>query len=95
MTVKARTPSAAVSTPFGGGTSAASWAAPPGNQEERLQCIKAMLQRINGYVEFMCEVSSLNGTSSEAKERAVTVFYEQMVVLERRLGRIQEDLRLG
>ena len=34
-------------------------------------------------------------TRGEAKERAVTAFYERMVVAESQLGRVQEDLRLG
>ena len=61
-----------------------------------------MDERLNGlvwvtvgdYIQFMCQVGSLNGTSAEAKERAVAAFYEQMLVVERQLGRIHEDLRL-
>jgi hypothetical protein len=63
--------------------------------EERLERIEAMAKRIDGYVQFMGAVGGLNGTSAEAKEKAVTAFYERMVVLERELCRIQEDLRLG
>jgi hypothetical protein len=63
--------------------------------EERLQRIEAMGQRISGYVRFMCQAGSLNGTSVEAKERAVRAFYERMVIVEKQLGLIQEDLRLG
>jgi hypothetical protein len=62
--------------------------------EERLRRIEAMGQCINGYVQYMCQVGSLNSTSAEAKERAVTAFYERMVIVEGQLGRIQEDLRL-
>jgi hypothetical protein len=63
--------------------------------EERLRRIEALGQRIHGYVQFMCQVGSLNGTSAEAKESAVTAFYERMVVVEGQLGRIHEALRLG
>jgi hypothetical protein len=63
--------------------------------ETCLQDIKAMDQRIRGYVEFICQVGTLNGTSAEAKDKAVAAFHERMAVLERQLGRIQEDLRLG
>jgi hypothetical protein len=52
-------------------------------------------KRISGYVQFICAVGSLKGTSTEAKENAVTAFHERMVVAERRLGRIFEDLQLG
>jgi hypothetical protein len=54
-----------------------------------------MGQRISGYVQFMCKVGNLNGTSAEAKEKAVTAFYERLAALEHQLGRIQEELRLG
>ena len=70
------------------------WPTPPWTAEERLRRIEEMGQRILGYIRFMCEVSSLNGTSAEAKERALTAFYERMIVVESQLGRIQEDLRL-
>jgi hypothetical protein len=43
----------------------------------------------------MCQVGSLTGTSTEAKEKAVAAFYEQMVVLERQLGAIKEGLLVG
>jgi hypothetical protein len=78
-----------------GSFAAGPWDSPPWTTVERLQCIAAMGQRIHGYVEFMCAVGNLNGTSDEAKEKAVTAFYELLAVLEGQLGRIQEDLRLG
>ncbi len=81
--------------PLGSEAQASLWPTPPKTMEERLQRIEAMGQRINGYIQFMCQVGSLNGTSAEAKERAVTAFHERMVVVESQLGRIQEDLRLG
>jgi hypothetical protein len=34
------------------------------------------------------------GTSAEVREKALTVFYERLVVVERQLGRIREDLQL-
>jgi hypothetical protein len=61
--------------------------------EERLPRIEAMAQRINGYVQFMCQRSNLN-CSSEATEKAVRAFYEQMVIMERQLGRIQGEFQL-
>ena len=73
---------------------ASPWTAPPATTEERLRRIEAMGQRISGYIQFMCQVGSLNGTSAELKERAVTAFYERMTLAESQLGRIQEDLRL-
>ena len=54
-----------------------------------------MGQCINGYVQFMCQVGTLNRTSAEAEERAVTAFDERMVVVQSHVGRSQEDLRLA
>src|SRR5262249_7287210 len=71
------------------------WQAPPSTLGERLVCIEAMGERINGIIRFMCQAGSLGGTSVEVKERAVTAFYERLVVVERQLSRIQDDLRLG
>jgi hypothetical protein len=95
MTTKAKALSRAAAPPAGGKAQASPWPTPPWTLEERLQRIEAMRQRLNGYIRFMCQAGSLNGTSAEAKERAVTAFYERMVVVESQLGRIHEDLRLG
>ena len=67
----------------------------PSTMEERLPRIEAMNRRINAYVRFMCKAGNLNGTSAEAKDKAVAAFYERMAALERQLGRIQEDLQIG
>lgn len=71
------------------------WQPPCLTTEERLQQIEKLGQRIAGYVQFICKVGGMNGTSAEAKERAVAAFYERIVVLEGQLGRIQENLQLG
>jgi hypothetical protein len=67
---------------------------PPWTTEERLKRIEAMGQRINGYVQFMCAIGNQNRTSAEARDKAITAFYEQMVVLERQLGLIQDEFKL-
>jgi hypothetical protein len=71
------------------------WAAPPRTTEERLKCIEALGERIAGYVRFIAGVGTLDGSSTELKERAVTAFYEQMALMEGQLRRIQDDLTLG
>jgi hypothetical protein len=71
------------------------WQSPPRTQAERLQRIESMGQRLTGYIRFICQVESLNGSSPEAKDRAVTAFYERLLTLESQLRRIQEELRLG
>jgi hypothetical protein len=68
---------------------------PPLTTEERLKRIAALGRRVAEYVEFMGQVGGLNGTSAEAKERAVAAFYERLTVLEGQLARIREELRLG
>jgi hypothetical protein len=62
--------------------------------EERVQRIEALAERIDGYVKFMCHAASLNGVSSEAKEKAMTAFHECMVNVEGQLSRIHERFRL-
>lgn len=93
MTEKAQPISAAV--PSGGMPPSDPRFYPPLTTEDRLARIQALGQRVDGYIQFMCQVGSLNGTSAEAKERAVTAFYERMVIVESQLGRIHEALRLG
>ena len=69
--------------------------APASTTDERLRDIAAMGQRIHGYVEFMCQIGNLGGTSGEAKEIAIAAFHERLAALERQLGRIHEELQLG
>jgi hypothetical protein len=95
MTTKVTTRSQAAALHAEIGPLAAPWPTPPWTTEERLQRIRAMGQQIDRYIQFMCHVGDLNGTSTEAKEKAVAAFYDRMVVVERQLGRIQEDLQLG
>jgi hypothetical protein len=63
--------------------------------EARLKCIEALGERVAGYVRFMSAIGTLDGSSTELKERAVAAFYEQMALMEGQLRRIQDDLRLG
>ena len=70
------------------------WSTPPWTLEERLHRIDVLGQKIAEYVRFMCHVAGLNGASAEVKERAVTAFYDKMVVVEKQLARIHENLRL-
>jgi hypothetical protein len=95
MTEKTKAPARPVRPPIEEGPPAALRDSPPWTTEERLQRIKALGQQIDKYVEDMCQVGNLNGTSGEAKDKAVAAFYERMVVLERQLGRIREELHLG
>ncbi|MFO0930205.1 MAG: hypothetical protein U0736_24795 [Gemmataceae bacterium] len=71
------------------------WTGPPRSMAERLERIKAMAERINQYVKFMCDVGSLSSTSNDAKEKAVCAFHDRMVIVETQLARIHEELWLG
>ena len=94
MTTRVTAPSGPA-TPLAEAMPVSTWPTPPWTLEERLQRIEAMGQRISGYIRFICQVGSLNGTSTEAKERAVAAFYDRLTAAEGQLSRIQEDLRLG
>lgn len=67
---------------------------PPCTTAERLHHIEALGLRINGYVQYMSQVNDQKGMSAEAKEKVVLAFYEQIVVLERQLGRIHDAFKL-
>jgi len=71
------------------------WQTPPLTTEDRLARIRLLGQRISRYVQFMGQVGKMNGSSAEAKERAVAFFYERLLGMERELSRIQEELQLG
>jgi hypothetical protein len=67
----------------------------PAVGDERLEQIGALWQRSSGYVQFICAAGHLGGTSVELKEKALDALYARLVVIERQLCRIQDDLRLG
>jgi hypothetical protein len=67
----------------------------PLTREERFQAIEKMRERVNGYVAFIGRINHLQGSSTEAKEKAVADFFARMTTLERQLGRICEELELG
>jgi hypothetical protein len=71
-----------------------SWFIPPLTLETRLVRIQALGQRIAGHIAFICGVTNLAGTSAEAKQKTVAVFYERLLAFEGELDRIQENLRL-
>src|SRR5437868_13662653 len=71
------------------------WSTPPVTTEERLNCIEALGKRILEHVRFMCTVEKMVGTSREAKDLAVQMFYDRLRSFEVELNRVQEGLRLG
>lgn len=68
---------------------------PPSTMDGRLRSIEALKVKIVAHADYMGQVGSLGGSSTEAKENAVTTFHERMIACERQLARIREELRLG
>lgn len=66
----------------------------PVTTAERLRHIRALGQRIAAYVRAMCAATRQDGSSAEAKERAVALFYERLRGVEQELGRIHDEFRL-
>jgi 3-oxoacyl-ACP reductase-like protein len=67
----------------------------PATAEEFLMHITALGKRIEGHVAFMGTVERLNGTSAEAKNKALMQFYQRLVGMELELNRVREELELG
>ncbi len=70
------------------------WSTPGATMLERIERIDALGQRIGGYIKFMSQVGEMTGSSTEAKERAVSAFYENLLMVEQQLRRIQENFQL-
>jgi len=68
---------------------------PPWTTEDHVKHIQALGQLVARHVQFICEIGTLKGASEEAKDKAVTVFYKQLLIMERQLSRIHEDLELA
>jgi len=67
----------------------------PATAEEYLLHIGVLGKRVEGHVAFMCAVERMCGTSSEAKNRALSHFYQRLVAMELELNRVREELELG
>jgi hypothetical protein len=68
---------------------------PPATAEEFLTHIGVLGKRVEGHVAFMSAVERMNGTSAEAKNKALSLFYQRLVTMELELGRVREELELG
>jgi hypothetical protein len=71
------------------------WSKPPVTTQDCVDRIQELGVRVDGHVRFMCEIAKLGSTSVEAKRQAANDFYDRLQILERVLGRIREELRLG
>ena len=63
--------------------------------EDRIARIQALGRRIDEHVLAVTASGVLPGTSAESRDKAVALFLERLVFLERALGQTLEDLRLG
>lgn len=62
--------------------------------EEHSQRIEALSKKIIGYTQFVYQMVDKVGVSSEVKSRTAKAFYEQLVIVERQLGCIYDELQL-
>ncbi len=70
------------------------WLTPACTMAERLHRIEGLGRKIEGYVNFMRQIEGVAGVSDEAKDHAITAFYDKLVLVEKQLSRIHETLRL-
>ena len=66
----------------------------PVTADERRADIDRIAERINGIVRFICDMSELPGTSAEVRDKAIAAFHARMVVAEKHLTHIRDQLRL-
>ena len=62
---------------------------------DRLTRIQEIGRKVDEHVKAVTAIESLPGTSAEAREKAVALFLERLIVLEKALGATMEELRLG
>lgn len=62
---------------------------------DRLARIQALGRRVQEHIQAAAAIGSQPGTSAEARDRAVALFMDRLVFLERALAKTLEDLRLG
>lgn len=71
------------------------WFQTPITMEDHLARIEVLSERILAHVRFISSIDTLEGTSGEAKRRAVGSFYTCLTTMETALNRIGNDVRLG
>ncbi len=62
---------------------------------DRIVRIQAVGRKIEEHIRAVTASGALPGTSAESRDKAVALFMERLVYLERALGQTLEDLRLG
>jgi hypothetical protein len=80
--------------PFPTISQAAGAVVPERTLDQRIAIIKALGERINLYVQFMCKSAQLQGVSPEVHESTVIAFHERLVVVEKQLARLHDACQL-
>ena len=62
---------------------------------DRLARIQLLGRRVQEHIQAAAAIGAEPGTSAESRDRAVALFMERLVFLERALAQTLEDLRLG
>lgn len=62
---------------------------------DHLSCIRTLARKVQEHVRAVTTLKSLPGTSEEGREKAIIAFHQRVLTLERVLGQVLEDLRLG
>ena len=62
---------------------------------DRLTRIQEIGRKVEEHIKAVAAIEALPGTSAESREKAVALFLERLVLLERALGKTMEELRLG
>lgn len=66
----------------------------PTNAEEHVKRIELLGERINSYIQFMCQAVNSKGCSAEMVDKALAAFYKQVVLAENQLRQISDEFRL-
>lgn len=59
-----------------------------------LAAVRELGRRISGHVEFIRQIATQAGTSSEVRDRTTRAFLERLIVAERQLRKVREDFDL-
>jgi hypothetical protein len=62
---------------------------------DHLVCIRTLARKVQEHIRAIGALKNLAGTSAEGREKAIVAFHQRLLTLERALGQVLEDLRLG
>lgn len=65
------------------------------SSRDHLACIRTLARKIQEHTRAIGALKDLAGTSEEGREKAIIAFHQRLLALERALGQVLEDIRLG